>query len=297
MSVESLRDLVADLSASASALAVLGAEMHARVSGRPIHPALRPHVDSILEEIGAREALEGVRPEELSPLVAEIRHFWLTDGSFLAAPDRAPGWAYSDRDVLITGGELTEGFAHVLERIAPQFDGLQARLQAPTARFLDVGVGVGRLSIAMARKYPALRIVGVDVWAPSLALARAQVAGAGLADRIELREQPAQDLPDQDAFDLAWVPAPFIPPEVIGQVVERVHRALKPGGWLLFASAKPGDDLRGALMRLRVATFGGRPTTQEEVKALLDRGGFTDVRTLPGPPRDFKIIVAGRRAF
>lgn len=79
-------------------------------------------------------------------------------------------------------------------------------------------------------------------------------------------------------------------------LVERVHRALKPGGWVLFATAKPGEDLRGAVMRFRVALFGGRPNTQDEVEARLATAGFVDARALPGPPKDFKLVVAAQRA-
>ena len=295
MSIESLRDLVADLAASAGALAVLGGELHARVSGKPLHPSLRPHVDAILRELGASSALEGVSPEELRPLVAEIRHSWLLDGEFLSHPERTPGWTYTDPDVLVTGGELTEGFADVLPRIAPQFDNLAARLSSPNGRFLDVGTGVGRLSIAMARRWPALHVVGIDTWAPSLALARANVAAAGLGDRIELREQSGEEIPDEQAFDLAWLPAPYMPPQVLWCTVERVHRALRPGGWLLFVTVKPGTDLRGALMRFTVATFGGQMASQEEIEKQLAGAGFAQLRVLPGSP--LVMIVAACRAL
>jgi SAM-dependent methyltransferase len=297
MSVESLRNLIADLSASASSLAVLGAELQSRASGKPMHASLRPHVDAILQELGANAALDGVSPDELKPLATEIRHFGLLDAEMLAHPERAPGWTFADEDILASGGELTEGFANVLARIAPQFDDLAARLESSSGRFLDVGTGVGRLSIAMARRWPSLRVVALDTWAPSLALARANVAAAGLSSRIEIREQAGEDLDDERAFDLAWIPAPFIPPQVLARIVERVHRALKEGGWILFATAKPGTDLRAALMRLRVASWGGAPTAQDEVEKRLADVGFTHVRTLPGPPRDFKMIVAGRRAL
>jgi SAM-dependent methyltransferase len=296
MSIEALRDVVAQLSASASALAALGAELHARMSGKPIHPTLREQVDDLLRAAGALQALEGTSAAEVAPLLAEIRHFWALDDDFLAKPERAPGWTYQDTEVLQRGGEITEGFANVLPRFLPQLEGLAARLEGSDATFLDVGTGVARLAIGMARKWPSLRVVGLDVWGPSLALARKNVAEAGLEKRVALREQPGEELPDERAFDLAWIPAPFVPPHALGRLVERVHRALKPGGWLLFAAAKPGEDLRGAALRFRVALYGGAPSTQQEIEKLLVEKGLAEVRTLPGPPRDFKIIVAGRRA-
>lgn len=296
MSIEALRELVAGLGASASALAALGAELDARVRGRAIHPALRPRVDDLLRGVGALEALEGTTASEVAPLLAELRHFWALDDDFLAAPDRAPGWRPTDADVLQGGGEITEGFAQVLPRLFPVLDGLGARLESPGAAFLDVGTGVARLAIAVAKKWPSLRVVGLDVWGPSLALARKNVADAGLGDRVEVREQPAEELGEEGAFDLAWLPAPFMAPTALGGIVDRVHASLKPGGWLLFAAAKPGDDLRGAALRYRVALYGGAPGTQGEIEALLTARGLTEVKTLPGPPKDFKIIVAARRA-
>ena len=296
MSIEKLRDLVAQLNASATTLAVLGAELHARVSGKALHPALRARVDDVLREAGALQALEGTSAAEVAPLLAEIRHFWAIDNDFMLAPERAPGWTYADPYVLQGGGEVTEGFANVLPRFLPQLEGLASRLEASDGAFLDVGTGVGRLAIAMARQWPSLRVVGLDVWGPSLALARKNVAEAGLEQRVELREQPGEHLPDEGTFDLAWIPAPFVPPHALGGLVDRIHRALKPGGWLLFATAKPGEDLRGAALRFIVALWGGQPATQAEIEKVLSEKGLTAVRTLPGPPRDFKIVVAARRA-
>src|SRR5262249_30711505 len=247
-------------------------------------------------EAGAFQALDGTSAAEAAPLLAEIRHFWALDNDFLETPERAPGWTYTDTSVLQGGGEVTEGFANVLPRFLPLLDGLASSLEGSNAAFLDVGTGVARLAIGMARKWPSPAIVGLDVWGPALTLARKNVAEAGLQARIQLREQPAEELMDERAFDLAWIPAPFVPDHALGRLVERVHRALKPGGWMLFATAKPGDDLRGAALRFRVALFGGRPTTQDEVERLLTEKGLTTVRTLPGPPRDFKMIVAARRA-
>jgi SAM-dependent methyltransferase len=295
MSIETLRDVVAQLSAQASALAVLGAELRARVSGKPLHPAVRAHAEALLREAGAMQALEGTSPAEVAPLLAEIRHFWSLDDAFLSAPERAAGWTYSSDDVLQIAGEATEGFANVLPRLLPQLDGLAARLDASEATFLDVGTGVARLAIAMARKWPHLRVVGLDVWGPSLALARKNVGEAGLQTRIEVREQPVEELSDERAYDLVWLPAPFIPKRALGRAVERAHRSLRPGGWLLLAAARPGDDLRGAAIGFHVALFGGEPSTQPELEGLLTEKGFTEVRTLPGPPRDFKMVVAGRR--
>jgi hypothetical protein len=55
--------------------------------------------------------------------------------------------------------------------ITPRLPGLSERLEA-SGSFLDVGVGVAGLSIARSRLWPRLRVVGLDLWAPSLVIPR-----------------------------------------------------------------------------------------------------------------------------
>lgn len=295
MSIEALREVVTRFSASATALAALGAELHARTSGTPLDPRLRAQVDDLLGHAGARSALDGTSTSDLGPILAEIRHFWDLDHHFLLQPERGAGWTHTDPSILQRGGEITEGFANALPRLLPALDGLAPRLDDSGFAFLDVGTGVGRLAIAMARRWPSIRVVGLDVWEPALAVARANIEVAGLQDRVELRAQAGEDLTDERAFDLAWIPVPFVPGLALNRLVERVQQALKPGGWLLLAAARSSDDLLGAALRLRVALYGGSCTTQLELEQLLTSHGLAQVRVLPGPPRDFKMIVAGRR--
>ena len=150
----------------------------------------------------------------------------------------------------------------------------------------------------MAQRWPALHVVGIDTWKPALSLAKNNVAAAGLQHQIDLREQDARNLVDEKAFDLVffWIPAPFIQPDGLAQTLENVYRALRPGGWLLFATAKPGNDLKSALMELRVASWGGQVASPDEIERRLANASFTQIKVLPGPPRDFKMVVAARRA-
>jgi hypothetical protein len=55
----------------------------------------------------------------------------------------------------------------------------------------------------------------------------------GLADRITIRPIPIEEIDDADAFDLAWMPAPFLPRAVLDAGVSVVTRSLRPGGWLV----------------------------------------------------------------
>jgi SAM-dependent methyltransferase len=198
--------------------------------------------------------------------------------------------------VLQAGGDVTQGFVNVLPRLLPLLDGLGPRLEGSAAAFLDVGTGVGKLAIGMARKWPALRVVGLDVWGPSLALARKNVTDGGLQDRIELREQPGEQLPEERAFDLAWIPAPFVPPHALGRLVAQVDRGAQAGRVAPVCRGQAGRGLEGSCARLPRGLFGGEPSTQQQIEGLLSEKGLSEVRTLPGPPHDFKMVVAGRRA-
>ena len=99
-----------------------------------------------------------------------------------------------------------------------------------------------------------------------------------------------------EAFDLAWLPSAFIPSKLISMACENIFRALRPGGWLLFAMAHSSvDPVRASLVRLRTALWGGCPMAPAEVEILLGRIGLVDVRALPSPPGAIVALVAGRR--
>jgi SAM-dependent methyltransferase len=228
-------------------------------------------------------------------MLAEIR-LTLLLGARLLEGMPEPGWAYTDPDILQAAGGVSAGFVAALKQvIAPRLPGLSERLDA-SGSFLDVGVGVAGLSIAMARLWPTLRVVGVDPWAPSLAIAREKVRAAGLTDRIELRQQAAEDLTDVDSFDLAWIPSAFIPDRSITAVAKRVYRALRPDGWLLFAMINPGSDpLASSFARLRTTIWGGALLTASEAQTMLERIGYVAVQRLPTPPSATVAMIAGRR--
>jgi SAM-dependent methyltransferase len=291
----SLRDLVARLNLSVGALSALGAVIDSRTSGKPFDSEIQPQVDAVLDALEARELLDGLSPLELQPVLAEIR-LTLLQGARLLEGIPEPGWAYTDPDILQAAGETSAGFAAELEQvIAPHLPGLSERLEA-SGRFLDVGVGVAGLSIAMARLWPALRVVGVDPWAPSLVIARENVRAAALTDRIQLRQQNAEDLTDVESFDLAWIPSAFIPDRSITAVAHRVYRALRPDGWLLFAMINPGSDsLASSFARLRTTIWGGALLTPSEAQTMLRRIGYVAVQTLPTPPSATVALIAGRR--
>jgi 2-polyprenyl-3-methyl-5-hydroxy-6-metoxy-1,4-benzoquinol methylase len=212
-------------------------------------------------------------------------------------PTSGPGWSHTEDEILQNTGDVSAAFpVQWKTAIIPRLEGLAERLESADRAFLDVGVGVGALSIAMATLWPSLRVVGIDCWRPSLAIARERVQRLGLGRRIELREQAVQDLADSQVFDLVWLPSVFISETVVGTALARLYRTLRPGGWILFPSLNPAaDPLTIAYVRLRTVFWGGRPCTPVEAQALLNQAGYAQVQSLPSPRAVFGAMSVGRR--
>ena len=102
------------------------------------------------------------------------------------------------------------------------------------AALLDLATGTADLAIAAARRFPSVRVTGVDLTPAMLAVGRRKVVSAGLADRIALREGNALalDLPD-GAFDAATCAFGFRNFPDMDRALREAARTLKPGGRLL----------------------------------------------------------------
>ncbi|MGH3549689.1 MAG: SAM-dependent methyltransferase [Pseudonocardiaceae bacterium] len=218
---------------------------------------------------------------------------------FRAGGASAPGWGYADPALLEAWGvRSTEPVTIWAERLFPVLEGLTEAMKAPTARFLDVGTGVGRLAIAMCRQFPTLRVVGIDVFDTALQLAWRNVAEAALEGRIDLRLEPVQDLTDENCYDLAWVPVMFLPADVAARGLHRVRAALRPGGWAVVGSlAAEGEGLRPAVLRLMSLLFSSGRLYPHDAADMLGTADYESIRVLPAAPGvPIGMIVARRPA-
>src|SRR6266704_4846579 len=174
--------------------------------------------------------------------------------------DRAAGY-YDDTRGL--PDEVSEQIADRMEAAA-----------APEARFLELGVGTGRIALPLQRR--GRTVVGVDLSVPMMERYRANAAAAGLP-RPPLLRGDVSRLPLQDACVGAVIEVHvlhLIP--AWRQVLAEARRVLAPGGVLLMgkrASASQGDgpwrQTRDRWRRV-VAELGGQPRrpgaqTHEEV--------------------------------
>ncbi|MBW9111117.1 class I SAM-dependent methyltransferase [Microbacterium ureisolvens] len=81
---------------------------------------------------------------------------------------------------------------------------LDAVLRGPDARIADLGFGGGWSSIALAKAYPELRVVGLDIDEASVEAARLNAAEAGVADRVEFLLCDAALVAEYGHFDAVF---------------------------------------------------------------------------------------------
>ncbi len=123
-----------------------------------------------------------------------------------------------------------------------QVPGLDATLGATGARVAEIGPGGGWAAIAIARRYPGVRVDGFDLDAASVEMARANVAAAGLAGRVAIHHRDAGDGTIDGEYDLV---AAF---ECIHDMSDPVsalatmRRLVKPGGTVLVMDERVGDE-------------------------------------------------------
>jgi SAM-dependent methyltransferase len=105
---------------------------------------------------------------------------------------------------------------------------------AAGASVVDLHCGGGRWLIAMARRFPEIRLMGVEFEADSVARAQANVESAGLADRIEIVHAEIADVDRSvGAHDVAYFQYALhdLADPVVG--LRAAWRSLHPGGRLL----------------------------------------------------------------
>jgi ubiquinone/menaquinone biosynthesis C-methylase UbiE len=287
MAFEELMGLTNRLLTSAQVLAAVTARLRLDELGEQGDPAVRAQLDRVVDALGVG-SLDELDPRERSVLVSFARSYLAQAVDLVENPERTGAWAYDDAVLLRAQGSASAVVARLIA---------DARLGSPDARILDVGTGVAGLAVALCSTFPRATVVGLDPWEPALAIARENVAEAGLDGRITLLPTPIESFQDAHGFDLVWLPAFFIPETALDDAIERVFAVTRAGGTLVVgAAARRGDDpLAAAVDDLFTVRSGGSVVPPEDLLSRLERAGFVDVRqverTWEAPLR----LVAGRR--
>jgi ubiquinone/menaquinone biosynthesis C-methylase UbiE len=112
-------------------------------------------------------------------------------------------------------------------------------------RIIDVGCGSGATNLVLAQRFPHAEVVGIDLSAPLLELARDAAAKTTFRDRVTFEKRDVQQIPyDDDSFDVVintnMVHIVKHPLRMLGEI----ERILAPDGHLFIV------DLRRSLLGL-----------------------------------------------
>ncbi|MCW3784228.1 class I SAM-dependent methyltransferase [Defluviimonas salinarum] len=209
-------------------------------------------------------------------------HFDAFDEDWIKALDLMNGGAYKSR---------------LASYWMKQLPDIEERL-ASGGRALDIGCGVGKVSLALAEAYPEARITGFDPDGNSVSQARSAAADAG-ADRVEFVEGVITDIAAEPVFDFAGMfdcLHDLAEPEA---TLAEIRSRMAPGGALMVMEPRASDRLADNFNPLGTVYYGfslfhcmtqslaqggpglGTCMGPDKTMSLLRGAGFSNVSELP----------------
>ena len=194
-----------------------------------------------------------------------------------------------NRDVLIPRPE-TE---HLVEKVMA----LAAEFVRP--KIVDVGTGSGAIAVALAHALPFAEITATDISAEAQAVAKANVARNGVADRVRFFKGDLLEAVAGEHFDIVISNPPYVP-EIDHATLDVEVRDYEPAQ-ALFA----GEDGLQIYRRLIPAAFGALVPggflaleigygQRAGIEALLVREGFAGIEFIPDLQGIARVAVARR---
>lgn len=153
-------------------------------------------------------------------------------------------------------------------------------------RALDIGAGSGVWSLALAQQNPHLEVVAVDLAQVLDGVTRQFAKRLGVEQRYEFREGDFHQVDfGSEEFDVAFLGHILHSegPELSHTLLQRVHRALKPGGTLVVAEMVPDEnkceDMFANLFGLNmlVHTHSGTVFSKSELEQMAKAAGFSSM--------------------
>ena len=292
MSFQSAMRSAQKLNDSVQTLASIGASLVLASGARKSDPKIAACLDAVIDAFDA-DLLDDLSEEEAHVLYSSIRSFLGQALDMIENPGRPASWSFDDPAILQAQGRASLVLMNVIANFVASKPDFQERLARP-GKFIDVGSGVGRISINAAERWPQLRVDGLDIFEPALTLAAENLAASAVSDRVIFHNADFADLKHENEYCVAFVAGPFIPLDAVEKGIPALHRAMEPGGWVFFAlyRAEP-DQLSQALLDLRVARSGGHTWTREGVGDLLTGAGMIEATEIA--TTSSSMLVAARK--
>lgn len=265
--------LVQALTSNLETLAALGA-LAGNASGLfRLEQNTRDKLDAVIRSV-APGCLDDLTADELRLIHSTIRANLLRALELSWPGSEASGWTYDNPEILNAQGRASRVAAERISEFASRTPELH-RLLSADAHFLDVGSGVGWISITMAENWPGLNCTGIDIHAPAIEIAEINRTSSSAGERVRFRNLDVTEISDEKFYSAVFIPIVFMPEQVVRKALPRVFDALVPGGWVFVASfSVPNDPLEIALVDLKSTVFGGRIWTESELRSLVADIGF-----------------------
>jgi ubiquinone/menaquinone biosynthesis C-methylase UbiE len=180
----------------------------------------------------------------------------------------------------------------------PSLEGVVEKLTAG-AKVADIGCGAGGRLIALAAKYPKSTFHGYDISEVALAVARENMAAAGISN-LQFHNPEKEPLPGDASFDLVSFGDVVHDLAKPVEVLSAVRKALKPDGTLLVIDIAAPESLEDCIAHPMAPLFygfsqlicmssglseeggagiGPMGLPPSKLKAMTDQVGFTRFRT------------------
>ncbi len=185
-----------------------------------------------------------------------------------------PGWHHTDEWLLQAQGSHSE---YVVTDCIPQDVDIHRLLQQPGAKFLDIGAGVGKISLRACQIYPDMTVVALEPADAPYSLARQNIDKSKYSHRIDLRKIHLENILDKNEYDVAWFPHVFFSDDIFDLCLEKIWHALKPGGSIISSAIFPDKNNVSTCMRQLLNALYGGLRTANELKQSLENIGFQNI--------------------
>lgn len=166
-------------------------------------------------------------------------------------------------------------------------------------RVLDIAAGHGMYGITIAQQNARAHITAVD-WPAVLEVAKENAEKAGVGSRYEIRPGSAFEADLGDGYDLVLLTNIFhhFDKPTCVQLMQRVHRALKPNGKAITLEFVPDEDrvspptAAGFSLLMLAGTDAGDAYTFSEYDEMFQSAGFGRSTFHPIPEMPQQVLVS-----
>ncbi len=201
-----------------------------RMAHRNFKEAFENQADAYLAELEAYDT-RGPGTLELNPdldIPDYTRHeIHMQPGGYVGSPFAGAIYHYGTNAFYEARGTMNyqdESHAMLARQISTPADGRVRRI-------LDLGCGIGQLTVALKERYPDAEVWGVEVGAPMIRYGHMRAVDEGVAVNFAQRLAEDTKFPDNH-FDIvaAYIMHHEMPAEASRKVIAEAFRVLRPGG-------------------------------------------------------------------